>query len=252
MANSNKSPGNANLPIGGVKDATHEIGVVKDAIQENGAPRWHSRGYLPHFESSDVTQHVTFHLADSLSQTVLLRLESELESLPAGKRDVERRKQIDAWIDAGHGSCVLRKPAIAQMVQGSLLTFDSQRYRLLAWVVMPNHVHVLFQPMNSWTVAKVVAAWKKFTARKICDCLRSTREQPSAPVWHREYWDRYIRDQTHLHQAIEYIHMNPVKAGLAASPESWPWSSAYPGNANLPIGGERNAIQENGVPSRKP
>jgi len=115
--NFNHNPGNANLPIG----------AVKDAIQENGAPRWHSRGYLPHFESSEATQHVTFHLADSLPQTVLLCLETELKSLPTEKRDIERRKRVDAWIDAGNGSCVLRKPAIADMVQGSLLTFDSLR-----------------------------------------------------------------------------------------------------------------------------
>ncbi len=153
-----------NLPIGG----------VKDAILENGAPRWHSRGYLPHFESSEVTQHVTFHLADSLPQTVLLRLESELKLVSPEKRLVERRNRVDAWIDAGHGSCILRKPAIADMVQGSLLIFDSQRYRLLAWVVMPNHVHALFQPINGWTVAKIVAAWKKFTARKIRDDLRDS------------------------------------------------------------------------------
>ncbi len=247
MGNSKNNPRkkvrNANLPIGAVPgNANLQIGGVKDAIQENGAPRWHSRGYLPHFESSEVTQHVTFHLADSLPQTVLLRLESELKTLPAGKRDAERRKRVDAWIDAGHGSCILRKPAIAAMVQGSLLTFDSQRYRLLAWVVMPNHVHVLFQPINGWTVAKIVAAWKKFTARKICDNRRNGGDGPSAPVWHREYWDRYIRDQAHLAQVIAYIHLNPVKAGLVVTPESWPWSSAFPGNvgtpgnANLPIG----------------
>ncbi|MGC1483879.1 MAG: transposase [Candidatus Acidiferrum sp.] len=247
MANSKHTPaGNANLPIG----------VVKDAIQENAAPRWHSRGYLPHFESADVTQHVTFHLADALPQTVLLRLASELKSLPTEKRDIEHRKRVDAWIDAGHGSCVLRKPAIANMVQESLLTFDSQRYHLLAWVVMPNHVHVLFQPMNGWTVAKIVASWKKFTARKICDHQRGLGETPSDPIWHREYWDRFIRDQTHLVQAIEYIHLNPVKAGLVPTPESWPWSSAFSGNANLPIGAANStmkpAIQENGVPGSKP
>jgi hypothetical protein len=61
------NPADANLPIGGLNDANN-------AIQENGAPRWHSRGYLPHFESSEVTQHVTFHLADSFPQAVLLRL----------------------------------------------------------------------------------------------------------------------------------------------------------------------------------
>jgi len=227
--NRKNNPRNANLPIGGHQNAIHENGVPRAA--------WHSRGYLPHFESSDVTQHVTFHLADSLPQTVLLRWEAELKTLPTEKRDVERRKRVDAWIDAGHGSYVLRKPAIAAIVQGSLLSFDSQRYRLLAWVVMPNHVHALFQPMDGWTVAKIVASWKKFTARKICDDRRLSGDGPSAPIWHREYWDRYVRDQNHLQQAIDYIHLNPVMAGLVATAETWHWSSAHPGNANLPIGG---------------
>ena len=218
-------------------DANRESGargeIRNDAILENGVPRWHSRGYLPHFESSEVTQHVTFHLADSVPISVLLRLESELKILADDKREAERRKRLDAWIDAGHGSCVLRKPGIADLVQGSLLKFDAQRYRLLAWVVMPNHVHVLFQPMNEWTVAKIVASWKKFTARKICDDQRESGEAPSAPVWHREYWDRYIRDQKHLERAVEYIQMNPVKAGLVVTAESWRWSSAYCGDAGI-------------------
>src|SRR5450759_2591517 len=100
VGDSRNDPGNANLPIGGGKDANREIGVPGAA--------WYSRGYLPHFESSEATQHVTFHLADSLPQTVLLRLEAEMKALPAEKRDVERRKRVDAWIDAGHGSCVMR------------------------------------------------------------------------------------------------------------------------------------------------
>jgi len=91
-----------------------------------------------------------------------------------------------------------------------------------------------------------MASWKKFTARKICNDRRNSGEEPGAPVWHREYWDRYIRDQSDLEQAVEYIHLNPVNEGLVATAETWPWSSAYPGNANLPIGGQRNAIQENG------
>jgi REP element-mobilizing transposase RayT len=242
--NSKHNPGNANLPIGG----------DRNAIQENGVPRgavWHSRGYLPHFESSEVTQHVTFHLADSLPQTVLLRLEAELKTLPSETRDIERRKRLDAWIDAGHGSCALRKPGIADMMQGSLLTFDSQRYRLLAWVVMPNHVHVLFQPIQGWTVAKIVAAWKKFTARKICADRRADRresgEEPGAPVWHREYWDRYIRDRRHFVDAVEYIHLNPVKAGFAATVESWRWSSAYSGNVGI-VEVRDGANREIGVP----
>jgi hypothetical protein len=77
---------------------------------------WHSRGYLPHFDSDIATQHVTFHLADSLPKEILDGLEAGLKTVPAAKQDMERRKRIEAWIDAGHGSCVLREPTIARMV----------------------------------------------------------------------------------------------------------------------------------------
>ena len=102
-----------------------------------------------------------------MAKEAVERMDAELRNVPPENRDTERRKRIEAWMDAGHGSCVLREPAIASMLQNSLLFFDGQRYRLLAWVVMPNHVHVLFQPVNGWTVAKIVASWKKFTARNI-------------------------------------------------------------------------------------
>jgi len=234
---------------------SHEEVKSKIANAEIGVPRktspiWHSRGYLPHVESRDRIQHVTFHLADSVPKTVLRQLSSELRTLPTSKRDIELRKRLEAWMDAGHGSCVLRNSAIAQMVQDSLLRFDGNRYLLLAWVVMPNHVHVLFEPIEGRTAAKIVASWKRFTATKIhAELARSTSgsskralpgnanlrigvlgvaRRSAASVWHREYWDRYIRDERHLNRAIEYIHLNPVKAGLAATPETWPWSSANP------------------------
>ncbi len=271
-------PGTANLPIGDTEKAkaNQEIGVPSG--DPRGESYWHSRGYLPHFESQVVIQHVTFHLADSLPKSALVRLEAELKRLPPEKQEIERRKRIEAWRDAGYGSCVLREPGIAQMVQNTLLFFDGQRYRLLAWVVMPNHVHVLFQPLPGWTVAKIVASWKKFTARKICDYRQANpgianlpigssgtqiaiqengepRDEPGSepnPVWQREYWDRYIRDEKHLRQVILYIHQNPVKAGLVATAEGWRWSSAYySGHTNLPIGDIRdaqNANQEIGDP----
>jgi putative transposase len=246
-----RSRSNPSENIAGPKDpqfANREIGApreprakdeppTKTEPREKAALGWHSRGYLPHFEGAAVTQHVTFRLADSLPHAAISRMESEIKSLPEEKRDTERRKLLEAYIDAGHGCCILRNPAIAEMVQSSLLTFDAQRYRLLAWVVMPNHVHVLFQPIGQWTVASVVASWKKFTARKISDHQGANAEPPSTPVWQREYWDRYIRDAKHLERTIEYIHSNPVKAGLCVTTKSWRWSSAFPGSANLPIGG---------------
>ena len=195
---------------------------VQIAIQENGDPRnspfWHSRGYLPHFEGNEIPQMVTFHLSDSLPRTALRRMEAHLKIITLEKRDITRRKALDALTDAGHGSCLMASSQNAEMVESSLLNFDSFRYRLFAWIVMPNHVHALLQPLNDWTVAKIVSSWKKFTARRIAvDAL---------PIWHREYWDRYIRNQNHFAKAIDYIHSNPVKAGLVNKAENWPWSSA--------------------------
>jgi REP-associated tyrosine transposase len=243
--------GNADLPINGAGKPAQEKEGTNQEIGVPGGRGWHGRGYLPHFDSPEVTQHVTFHLADSLAKATLERMEEELRKLPVSRQDVARRKKIEAWIDAGHGSCMLRDPLVAALVQNALLFFDGERYELLAWVIMPNHVHVLFRTVQGWTVAKVVASWKKFTARQICACRRNHgnanltigEERESAnqeigvpekkePVWHREYWDRFMRDEDHFLQAVEYIHQNPVQAGLVAKAEDWRWSSAHPGNAN--------------------
>jgi putative transposase len=195
---------------------------------------WHSRGYLPHYDGDVAIQHVTFHLADSLPDDVVQRLYEEVRTVPLHRQEMERRKRVEAWIDSGHGSCALREPGVARKVEESLLFSDGQRYHLLAWMVMPNHVHVLFQPMTGWGVSTIVASWKKFMARTICDYWRTMAANQeigvpgpvTGPVWHREYWDRYMRDEHHFQQTIDYIHQNPVKAGLVTKSEDWPWSSA--------------------------
>jgi REP element-mobilizing transposase RayT len=211
---------------------------------------WHSRGYLPHFDSPDKIQHVTVHMADSLPKSAIARIDQKLESLPEEKWEVERRRRLHEWIDAGHGSCLLSHRECAETVQNAFLHFDGQRYRLFAWVVMPNHFHVLFQPLKGWSVAKIVGSWKKFTGRRIKDWVRATREMTpleeenraarencvpgnavlpncEEPIWHHEYWDRYIRNEKHFHDAVDYIHNNPVKAGLYREPRHFTWSSAY-------------------------
>ncbi len=194
---------------------------------------WHDRGYLPHFEGPDAIQHVTFHLADSLPAHILAELDQELSQLPHDEQKPERRRKIDALIDAGYGGCILREPEIAQLMQTAFLRFHSERYELLAWVVMPNHIHVLIKPLQTWTTATIVASSKKFTARKFRQHRPSTQ-----PVWHREYWDRYIRTETHLQRVIAYIHDNPVKAGLVSTAEHWPWSSVFSGNAAISQSGD--------------
>jgi REP element-mobilizing transposase RayT len=203
-----------------LSDANLEIGDPRNTI------RWHSRGYLPHFEAGETPQLITFHLSDSLPRTALSRMEADLNLLPIEKRDIARRRKLDALIDAAHGSCALGRPQVAKMMEGSILRFDSHRYRLFAWVVMPNHVHVLLQPLNDWTAALIVSSLKKYTARRIRAELGIGDETTLVPVWHREYWDRYIRNQVHFAKAMDYIHQNPVKARLVTKIDAWPWTSA--------------------------
>ena len=180
---------------------------------------WYSRGYLPHFDSDETTQMVTFRLADSLPAHVLESWRRELRI--TGTRDPRLVRRIDAYIDSGHGECILRNPEAAQIVQNALLHFDDQRYHLHAWVVMPNHVHALLTPMRDHRLAGILRSWKSYTAKCINQMLGGT-----GTLWQREYFDRFIRDERHYHDAIHYIHQNPVTARLCALPEDWPFSSA--------------------------
>jgi len=182
---------------------------------------WHSRDSLPHFDQPDLVQAITFRLADSLPAEVLQQWEVEHRKLGENRRDLERRRRIEQYLDAGHGACWPGQPEIAQVVETALLHFDGARYRLLGWVVMPNHVHVLAEMLPGFPLGDVMYSWKAFTAKEANKILGR-----SGPFWQREYHDRYIRDGDHFAKAMRYLEDNPVKAGLCAAPEDWPWGSA--------------------------
>ncbi|MEP7013082.1 MAG: transposase [Acidobacteriota bacterium] len=188
-------------------------------------PGWTSRGYLPHFDQPGLLQSLTFRLADSLPQDQLRQLERELEQQPKTAQDLARRKRLESWLDAGMGCSALRHPQVAETLENSLFRFDGSRYRLLAWCIMPNHVHSLIEPITP--LAGIVQSWKSYTGRWALAHNAELRLGISGKAfWMRDYWDRFIRDGKHYHQVIHYIHQNPVKAGLCATPPAWPWSSA--------------------------
>ncbi len=140
---------------------------------------WHSRNYLPHFDAGQTIQHITYRLADALPQVALTKMQAQCEKLgldDPGKQS-ELRRRIEAYLDAGHGSCILQLPEIAQMIIQNWMHFDQQRYRLLAWVVMPNHVHVLIEPINEWPLNKIVATWKTYTGKRIREWKRRMDEE---------------------------------------------------------------------------
>lgn len=172
---------------------------------------WHSRGYLPHFDSPETVQFITFRLADSLPRAVLAAI---------GKNH-EMTLALDRELDHGRGKCWLGQREIASLVQNALIHFDGERYRLLAWCIMPNHVHVVVEALHGHSLGTVIQSWKSFTARRANEMLGR-----SSSFWHPDYFDRFMRNEEHLGRTIEYVEQNPVKAGLATAPCDWAWSSA--------------------------
>lgn len=183
---------------------------------------WHSRGYLPHFDGGEgLPQSVTFRLADSVPAAVVEQWLAELKAKPQTERELELRKRIEKYLDAGYGACHLSDSRIGTLVDEAIRFFDAERYRLHAWVVMPNHVHVLFTPTAGWELSAILSSWKSFTAKEANTVLRRTGQ-----FWMEEYFDRYIRDGRHYTNATDYIENNPVKARLCGVPEDWPFCSA--------------------------
>ena len=195
----------------------------------------HFRGKLPHLKKEGAVYFVTFRLADSLPAHEVARLKHErkviLEQARAAKSPLTWHEEqqllawycdkVEAFLDAGHGSCWLSNPEIADRVANALKHFDGQRYELRAWVVMPNHVHVIVWPMPGHMLSDILHSWKSFTSSMANKILHRAGE-----FWQTESFDHWIRDDEEHARLVAYVENNPVKARFCKAPEDWKWSSA--------------------------
>lgn len=168
------------------------------------------RGRLPHRDLRCVAQSITFRLADTLPAVRLRSIEAALGGLSGPERDVARWEGIETWLDRGCGECWLAQPEIAAVVRDELTRFDQDRYQLHAWVIMPNHVHVLVTPSPGTRLAEMVRGWKGASARVANRILGR-----SGAFWAPDYFDRFIRSPAHFVNAVRYVFNNPDKAGLS-------------------------------------
>jgi len=150
------------------------------------------------------------------------------DSLPQGRafpakslRSGEAFAALDRLLDeARTGPTYLRVPQIAALVEESILYRRSQ-YELHAYVIMPNHVHLLVTPQAN--LVTIMKSLKRFTARAANAFLSRT----GTAFWQEESFDHLVRNENEFAKIKRYIERNPVRAGLARTPEEFRWSSAW-------------------------
>lgn len=192
---------------------------------------WHARGYIPHGDFPGLIQSIGFRLFDSVPAEVVERFERELELVDSVARRKELTMRIEKYADAGFGSSWLSNPLIADLVENALLHFDQQRYDLLAWCVMPNHVHVLVATRLGFSLREILHSWKSFASHRANKILQRDGE-----FWFADYFDRFMRSTDDMISTIEYIEWNPVNAKLVEAPGQWNWSSASERHRDRVIG----------------
>lgn len=198
------------LPVNLGDSGTLPVSPIKD---------WHRRFHsVPHRENKAL-QSITFRLYDSLPKEVIeeikLKLDIKKDDPSCNSMQYQRlRQKIAEYEDAGYGQCFLRDERIAAIMQDTLKHFDGERYQLLCWCIMPNHVHVLIEVNEGWSLSKIMHGWRSYTANEANRILGRTGK-----FWMEEYYDRYIRNDNHLQKTINYILNNPANAGL----DDWPW-----------------------------
>lgn len=231
-------------------------------------PEQVTRGDLPHWYRPGFAHFVTYRLAGSLPQATLreLRLERQqrLQASPAGgaERTIYRATvhklmfaKYDRLLDEQCSTGWLADERVAAIVRENLYHHRSSKYELIAWCIMPNHVHVVLQPFESaltslktakeadagsighverspepgfetpdrWSVlSRIMHSLKSYTANRANAVLRRT-----GAFWQKESYDHWIRDVDELERVVAYVAANPVEAGLCSRPHEWRFSSAY-------------------------
>ena len=171
---------------------------------------------LPHWHPEGKAVILTWRLSGSLPRSALARV-ARLRADPrrqflAAERSLDSQPAGPRW---------LAQPEIASLVVKALRRGEElKRFVLRSWVIMPNHVHVLLEPSSP--VIAITKGIKGITAKEANAIL----DRVGKPFWQDESFDHWVRNAAEFERVSSYIENNPVKAGLAASPGEWRWSSA--------------------------
>ena len=198
------------------------------------------RRNLPHIQPPGATLFLTTHLHGSLPVQAMLRLRQEaqlrLEAIDRRVNSAERHDLIssvenryfgrfdDLLDNASQGPVWLSNPVIARMVGETLHNRDGVTYDLIAFCIMPNHLHIILTPLPDgengyFSISRIMHVLKGYSARNGNEILGR-----KGNFWQAESYDHYVRDANELQRIVYYVIANPVKAGLVEDWANWPWT----------------------------
>ena len=187
------------------------------------------RRNLPHWHPEGKSIFITWRLYGSLPASVLKKNRTGRNACATNPSEVAPEDspgrefvRLDAALDsAKRGPLWLASPEFAAYAEYPIVHgADLGRYQLHAYVVMPNHVHLLLDPHVP--LGKISGPLKGVAA---CD-INARLGRTGRPLWQDESFDHWIRNSAEFERIRHYIEWNPVRAGLVARPEDWKWSSA--------------------------
>ena len=203
------------------------------------------RRHLPHYYAPNAVYFVTSRLAGSLPQSARAQAREERRSIEQQLRTKAKSDAaaVDfelklAWLDkilekADKNICWLSDPRIADLVAEAIKYRDGKDYDLMAYSIMPNHMHLVFgvgvhdmlEPtgqivnLSNTPLSKIMHSLKRYTATEANRIL-----QRSGSFWQDESYDHIVRSGEELARIIEYVLNNPVKAGFVKKWSDWKWT----------------------------
>ncbi|MEZ0395710.1 MAG: transposase [Anaerolineales bacterium] len=209
------------------------------------------RRNLPHYHQPNATYFITFRLAGSLPLEALQRLEEQIQdelrrleaslsgaALFAARYEAQKRHfaRFDSMLDqARHGPRWLAQSACAQTVMQCIRELEPVHYHLHAFCLMPNHIHLLIDQQDipdpaprrdekRYTPLSRALRLLKGKSAALCNRLLGR----GGAFWQHESYDHLVRNEREYERILAYILENPVKAGLAARWDQWPYTYLAP------------------------
>jgi putative transposase len=182
------------------------------------------RRHLPHWEVKEGRYFVTIRSADSLPREAVLRLGEIAETLGTiapesaqfAKLQRESFQTLEKYLDAGLGVCPFKQPTAARVIVDELNALAEWQVAVPHDTIMPNHCHVMLVPGTQCrhSLSEIMKRLKGRSARRLRQLLGG-----SGPIWQREWFDRWMRDDCEWEKCVADIRNNPVKAGFVSA---WP------------------------------